>query len=112
MKHQQTFGKLYKNPSIAINHIGDSKIMRGPMTPSSLKEMGAPHGFLHSSREGAFDVVEKAYKNMMETQGPFASFVKNDAFLPMDSFMEESFMDRVQHGQTEGAFFDMLASDR
>jgi len=73
--------------------------------------MGVPHDFLPDSCEGAFDVVEKAYKHMMETQGTFVLFVKKDTFRPVDSFMEETFMDRVQHGQTEGAFFNMLAAD-
>lgn len=75
--------------------------------PAFLKEMGLPYDVL-PGKDGAFEVVEKAYAHVMQTRQPFALLVEKDTFAPTTSFMEESFMDRFEHGQNEATLLDRL----
>jgi phosphonopyruvate decarboxylase len=55
-------------------------LVQGPLTPGLLREMGVPYDILPDYAEGAFDVLEKAYKTMEETKGPYALLVRKACF--------------------------------
>jgi len=55
-------------------------ILQGELTPGLLKEMAVPYEILPDYAEGAFEALEKAYKIMEETQGPYALLVRKDTF--------------------------------
>lgn len=55
-------------------------LVQGPLTPGLLKEMNVPYDILPDYAEGAFDVLEKAYKTMEETKGPYALLVRKACF--------------------------------
>jgi len=59
---------------------GAGEELQGQITPELLKEMGVPCEILPDYAEGAFEVLEKAYKVMLRTQGPFALLFKKDTF--------------------------------
>jgi len=55
-------------------------LVQGPLTPGLLKAMNVPYDILPDYAEGAFDVLEKAYKTMEETKGPYALLVRKACF--------------------------------
>jgi len=55
-------------------------LLQGQLTPGLLDEMGVPYEILPDYAEGCFQVLEKAFKHMEETQSPFALLVKKDTF--------------------------------
>jgi len=56
------------------------RIMQGSSTPGLLKEMSVPCEILPDYVEGAFDVLNKAYKHMQEEKGPYALLVREETF--------------------------------
>jgi len=55
-------------------------ILQGALTPGLLKEMAVPYAILPDYAEGAFEVLEEAYKTMEETKGPYALLIRKDTF--------------------------------
>jgi len=55
-------------------------MLQGALTPSMLTNMGLPYEILPDYAEGAFEVLDKAYKVMARTQRPFALLYKKDTF--------------------------------
>lgn len=54
--------------------------VQGPLTPDLLDEMGVPYEILPDYAEGAFEVLDKAYKTMEEKGTPFAILVRKRTF--------------------------------
>jgi len=58
--------------------------VQGKLTPGMLTKMGVPYDILPQYAEGAFQVLEKAYKTMEEEKKPFALLVRKATFDPYD----------------------------
>lgn len=54
--------------------------LQGRLTPNMLAEMGIPYEILPDYAEGAFEVLDKAYKYMEQEKAPFALLVKKQTF--------------------------------
>lgn len=54
--------------------------LQGALTPGLLSEMHVPYDILPDYAEGAFEVLDKAYKHMHENKSPFALLVRKDTF--------------------------------
>lgn len=54
--------------------------VQGKLTPGLMREMGIPVEILPEYSEGAFEVLEEAYKYMNEEKAPFALLVKKQTF--------------------------------
>jgi len=59
-------------------------LVQGRLTPGLLDEMGVPYEILPEYSDGAFDVLEKAYKYMQTEKAPFALLVKKSTFEQYD----------------------------
>jgi phosphonopyruvate decarboxylase len=59
-------------------------ILQGSLTPGLLEEMKIPHDILPDYAEGAFEVLDKAYKHMETEKGPYALLVRKDTFEKYD----------------------------
>jgi len=76
--------------------------LQGALTPGLLKEMGVPFDILPDYAEGAFDVLETAYKTMEEQKGPYALLVRKETFekyklqSKMEVFTGESLLHREE----------------
>merc|ERR1719215_1547630 len=55
-------------------------LVQGRLTPGLLAEMGIPVEILPEYSEGAFEVLEEAYKYMHKEKAPFALLVKKQTF--------------------------------
>jgi phosphonopyruvate decarboxylase len=55
-------------------------ILQGALTPGLLQEMGIPYDILPDHAEGAFEILDKAYKYMESEKGPYALLVRKDTF--------------------------------
>jgi len=59
-------------------------LLQGKLTPGLLEEMGVPYEILPEYSDGAFDVLEEAYRYMHAEKSPFALLVKKSTFEPYD----------------------------
>jgi len=55
-------------------------IVQGKLTPGLLEEMGVPFQILPDYAEGAFEVLEEAYRTMEQQKTPYALLVRKDTF--------------------------------
>lgn len=78
--------KVDSTPTLMlIGWRGESGDKDGPqpedsVTPELLREMDIPFDILPDNAEGAFKVLDKAYKHMKAQKGPYAMLVRSETF--------------------------------
>jgi phosphonopyruvate decarboxylase len=76
--------------------------LQGALTPGLLQEMNVPYEILPDYAEGAFDMLDKAYKHMRSEKSPFAVLVRKDTFekykmkSEVDTFSGDSMLHREE----------------